>query len=161
MARHGLRCALTVVKRGVCFHENVGSIPILREITLHSSVHIRHAHVRPWVLQGFGMTETNAITTLNSAANYVARPSSCGRAVLNVDVAIFGDDDAPVATGAVGEVVIRGPTVMRGTPVLVLCPCVLARASRPWLCLGGLDCATSRRRTALLCRVLEEARGNA
>ena len=66
--------------------------------------------------QGFGMTETNAITTLNSAATYLAKPSSCGRPVLNVDVAIFSDDDKPLPAGSVGEVVIRGPTIMKGMP---------------------------------------------
>jgi long-chain acyl-CoA synthetase len=63
--------------------------------------------------QGFGMTETNAITTLNAAANYIARPSSCGKAVLMVDVAIFDDDNKALPVGAVGEVVIRGPTIMK------------------------------------------------
>jgi acyl-CoA synthetase (AMP-forming)/AMP-acid ligase II len=60
------------------------------------------------------MTESNGITTLNSATSYLAKPTSCGRAVLNVQLRIVNDDDVEVPIGTAGEVLIRGPTVMKG-----------------------------------------------
>ncbi|MFO1415139.1 MAG: AMP-binding protein [Burkholderiales bacterium] len=43
-----------------------------------------------------------------------ARIASVGVAQSGIDVRIAGPDDAPLAAGAVGEVLVRGPTVMRG-----------------------------------------------
>ena len=65
-------------------------------------------------LQGYGLCETNSITTSNSGEGYKAHPMSCGRPVLNVDVGIYGPDGARLPTDEVGEIWIRGPTVMRG-----------------------------------------------
>jgi acyl-coenzyme A synthetase/AMP-(fatty) acid ligase len=66
------------------------------------------------------MTESNGITTLNSATSYLAKPTSCGRAVLNVQLRIVNDDDVEVPIGNPGEVLIRGPTVMKGLIAWIL-----------------------------------------
>ncbi|HVK73505.1 MAG TPA: FadD3 family acyl-CoA ligase [Kofleriaceae bacterium] len=67
------------------------------------------------VLTGYGLTETTGCATLCRAgddAETVATTS--GRAMPGVEVAIVDDDGAPVATGGLGEIVIRGYNVMRG-----------------------------------------------
>jgi long-chain acyl-CoA synthetase len=47
-------------------------------------------------------------------ADHLARLGSVGRAQTGVEVAVLGPDDRPVADGDVGEVCVRGDTVMRG-----------------------------------------------
>ncbi|GAB4471261.1 MAG: long-chain fatty acid--CoA ligase [Burkholderiaceae bacterium] len=47
-------------------------------------------------------------------ARWLARLGSVGRAQTGVEVAVFDDDDRLLATGEIGEVVVRGDTVMRG-----------------------------------------------
>ena len=59
-------------------------------------------------LIGYGLTETNGIGTGNWRSNYLAKPSSAGRASPPlVDLAILDDAGAPVAQGTRGEVCIR------------------------------------------------------
>jgi long-chain acyl-CoA synthetase len=45
---------------------------------------------------------------------YRDRLQSVGYAQCNVEVAVKGDDDEPLPAGAIGEVCVRGPVVMRG-----------------------------------------------
>jgi len=64
--------------------------------------------------QGWGMTETSASVTGNSAEDYEARPDSCGVAVPVSDLKIMsveGDRELPI--GEVGELWARGPQVVR------------------------------------------------
>ncbi|WOJ91888.1 class I adenylate-forming enzyme family protein [Congregibacter variabilis] len=59
---------------------------------------------------GYGLTETNALGTINTGAVYRARPGSAGRTVPAVtDIAIFDEHDKPVAAGERGEVCIHSP----------------------------------------------------
>ena len=64
---------------------------------------------------GYGMTETNALGILVAGPDYLARPSACGRLIAPLQEARFLDDDGKdVPTGAVGELALRGPHIMRG-----------------------------------------------
>ncbi|EED31430.1 long-chain-fatty-acid--CoA ligase [gamma proteobacterium NOR5-3] len=59
---------------------------------------------------GYGLTETNALGTINTGAVYRARPGSAGPPVPAVtDIAIFDEHDKPVAAGERGEVCIHSP----------------------------------------------------
>ena len=59
-------------------------------------------------LIGYGLTETNGVGTGNWRDNYLAKPTSAGRASQPlVDLAILDDAGAPIATGERGEVAIR------------------------------------------------------
>ncbi|MFA5962755.1 MAG: class I adenylate-forming enzyme family protein [Sphingomonas sp.] len=59
-------------------------------------------------LVGYGLTETNGIGCSNWRSNYLAKPSSTGRAQAPlVDLAILDDHHKPVAQGSRGEVAIR------------------------------------------------------
>jgi acyl-CoA synthetase (AMP-forming)/AMP-acid ligase II len=71
--------------------------------------------------QGFGMTETTAVLTLlgpeahrRALAGQPGLLLSCGRPVLGTEVRIVDADDRPVAPGEIGEVIARGPQLMRG-----------------------------------------------
>jgi long-chain acyl-CoA synthetase len=64
---------------------------------------------------GYGLTETSSVTTMNSGVDYQRKPDSVGVPVPVVDVRVVdaaGGDDVPV--GEVGELWIRGPNVVRG-----------------------------------------------
>ncbi|HWA64223.1 MAG TPA: class I adenylate-forming enzyme family protein [Caulobacteraceae bacterium] len=64
---------------------------------------------------GWGMTETSAAVTGNSAEDYEHRPDSCGPAVPVSDIKIMsveGDRELPI--GEVGELWAKGPQVVKG-----------------------------------------------
>lgn len=64
---------------------------------------------------GWGMTETSATATSNSAEDYEHRPESCGPAVPVTDLKIMtieGDRELPI--GEVGELWCKGPQVVKG-----------------------------------------------
>ena len=64
---------------------------------------------------GWGMTETSATCTSNSAEDYEYRPDSCGPAVAVCDLKIMtidGTRELPV--GEVGELWARGPNIVKG-----------------------------------------------
>lgn len=64
--------------------------------------------------QGWGMTETSATATSNSAEDYILRPSSCGVPSATGEVKIVDADGKEPPVGQVGELWYRGPTVVRG-----------------------------------------------
>ncbi len=63
---------------------------------------------------GYGMTETSSVTTMNSGDDYVRKPDSVGPPVPVCDLRIVDASGQEVAPGAVGELLIKGPNVVRG-----------------------------------------------
>jgi long-chain acyl-CoA synthetase len=63
---------------------------------------------------GYGMTETNAYGPQNTGDDYVAHPTSTGRAIPAIKVAVFDDDGRQLPAGEQGEIRFRGPMVIRG-----------------------------------------------
>jgi long-chain acyl-CoA synthetase len=71
---------------------------------------------------GYGLTETSSVTTMNSGEDYVRRPDSVGPAVPVCDVRVVPEDfsgeeptdDLPRGSEVVGELWIKGPNVVRG-----------------------------------------------
>jgi acyl-CoA synthetase (AMP-forming)/AMP-acid ligase II len=68
------------------------------------------SHVR-WG-ESFGQTEACG-TCRASHEDLLKKRGSVGRPLLNVDVRIVDDDDNDVPVGEVGEILYRGPTIMR------------------------------------------------
>jgi long-chain acyl-CoA synthetase len=64
------------------------------------------------IAQGYGLTETSPIVTLGRGAP--VRPSSVGRVLPGVEVALVDDHGVPVDVGDEGEIVVRGPGVFMG-----------------------------------------------
>ncbi|MHB1989130.1 MAG: class I adenylate-forming enzyme family protein [Acidimicrobiales bacterium] len=63
---------------------------------------------------GYGLTETSSVTSMNSGEDYVRKPESVGLPVPVCEVRIVGPDGNDVATGETGELWIKGPNVVRG-----------------------------------------------
>jgi acyl-CoA synthetase (AMP-forming)/AMP-acid ligase II len=65
--------------------------------------------------QLYGLTETvGAGTALQPSDHVGTLLRSCGKPYPGLDVKVFGADGKEVKVGGVGEIVIRGPTVMKG-----------------------------------------------
>ena len=66
--------------------------------------------------QGYGLTETMALGTVNKGTDYLLHPTSCGRPLPIVTEIVIKDPNtqAIVADGKRGEVCIKGPLVMKG-----------------------------------------------
>ncbi len=71
---------------------------------------------------GYGLTETSSVTTMNSGDDYVRRPDSVGPPVPVCDVAVVPDGfdgeeptaELPSGPAITGELWIKGPNVVRG-----------------------------------------------
>jgi long-chain acyl-CoA synthetase len=63
---------------------------------------------------GYGLTETSSVTTMNVGVDYLRHPESVGVPVPVCDVQVVDDDGNALPTGAVGELWIRGPNVVKG-----------------------------------------------
>jgi acyl-CoA synthetase (AMP-forming)/AMP-acid ligase II len=64
---------------------------------------------------GYGLTETSGAAVANFGAAYLANPESVGKPISPViELRIAGLDGEPLGEGEVGEIWIKGPTVVRG-----------------------------------------------
>jgi long-chain acyl-CoA synthetase len=71
---------------------------------------------------GYGLTETSSVTSMNTGPDYIARPESVGPPVPVTDVAIVPedyagdepDDSLPRGPEVRGELWVKGPQVVRG-----------------------------------------------
>jgi long-chain acyl-CoA synthetase len=71
---------------------------------------------------GYGLTETSSVTSMNSGGDYIAKPASVGPPVPVTDVAVVPeeftgdepDDTIPKGPDVRGELWVKGPQVVRG-----------------------------------------------
>jgi long-chain acyl-CoA synthetase len=66
------------------------------------------------VIQGYGLTETSPMITLVEPDLAEAKIGSIGRAVPGVEVKIIDENDGELPVGEAGEIITRGPHVMKG-----------------------------------------------
>jgi long-chain acyl-CoA synthetase len=71
--------------------------------------HAAHGH---WIQQGYGLTETSPFASYNHEVAF--RRGSVGTPIENVEMKIVDADDREVGDGELGEIVIKGPNVMKG-----------------------------------------------
>lgn len=63
---------------------------------------------------GYGLTETSSVSTMNSGSDYVARPDSVGRPVPVVEVKAVDALGQALPASHAGELWIKGPNVVKG-----------------------------------------------
>ena len=69
-------------------------------------------HGRP--VTGYGLTETTGIATAIGNEYYVAKPASVGPVVPCMEAKVVDSDGNELATGQRGELLLRGPNVIKG-----------------------------------------------
>lgn len=65
------------------------------------------------IAEGWGLTEAGANNSTN-VGRFVIKPGSIGMPMQGMDMRIFDDNDQEVPQGQEGEIVLRGPMVMKG-----------------------------------------------
>ena len=65
------------------------------------------------VLEGYGLSETSPVASFNHPGRE-RKPGSIGTPIRGVQMRVVDDSDHEIAQGEVGEIVIRGPNVMKG-----------------------------------------------
>jgi len=63
---------------------------------------------------GYGLTETSSLVSLNVGRDYLERPLSAGLALPICDLKVLDDSGRERPSGEVGELWIKGPNVVRG-----------------------------------------------
>jgi O-succinylbenzoic acid--CoA ligase len=66
------------------------------------------------VVTTYGLTETASQVATQTPECTLIKPGSVGKAIPFTEISIVGENGQPVPADEVGEVVVRGPTVMRG-----------------------------------------------
>jgi long-chain acyl-CoA synthetase len=103
-------------------------LPLLR------AFQIAQPHIK--VIQGYGLTETSPLITLVEPGNAEAKAGSIGRPVIGTEVRIVDEAGAVVADGEAGEIVTRGPHVMKG--YFCKAAATAARIRDGWLFTGDI-----------------------
>jgi len=65
------------------------------------------------VLEGYGLSEASPIVSAHSRV-MEKKPGSVGKEIPNVETRIVDEDDNELPTGEVGQLLVRGPNVMKG-----------------------------------------------
>ncbi|MCF6467662.1 long-chain fatty acid--CoA ligase [Nonomuraea sp. MG754425] len=65
------------------------------------------------IVEGYGLSETSPVAATNRGGAH-RRPGSIGWPIRGVEMKVVGDDGRELPTGEIGEIVVRGPNVMKG-----------------------------------------------
>lgn len=65
------------------------------------------------LLDHFGQSETTATTTILMGEDALRKPDSVGLPISNVEVRVVDEEMRDVSVGEIGEIVYRGPTIMK------------------------------------------------
>jgi long-chain acyl-CoA synthetase len=87
-----------------------GGAPAPPELVKRIKAHFPAGHPS----NGYGLTETSSLTTMNTGDDYVRKPDSVGPPVPVVDLRIVTPEGRTAPANEVGELWIKGPNVVRG-----------------------------------------------
>ncbi len=63
---------------------------------------------------GYGLTETSALSTVCVAEDYMARPKSAGMPAAVCDIKIMAEEGQELPANEIGEIWVKGPQVIKG-----------------------------------------------
>jgi fatty-acyl-CoA synthase len=114
-----LAISAPAMTKALASHERweAADLSSLRHVITGSAT-VREDALAPWfdrgicVLQDYGLTEAMPVVTIVPREEAYRLRRTAGRPVEHCRVRIAADDGSPVQAGEVGEVLVRGPTVM-------------------------------------------------
>ena len=92
--------------RYLCFGGGVMPVDMLKRIIAFFD--------QTGIIQTYGQTEASPRVTCLLPEDTKRKIGSVGKAIPNVTVNVFDKDDNPVRLGEIGEIVVKGPNVMKG-----------------------------------------------
>ena len=113
-------CGINTLFLGLCNHPNIKKEYFSRlKLTLSGGAALTTAASNTWkkltgctISEGYGLSETSPIATLNPPGK--EQVGSIGLAVIDTEIQIWDDNEHLLTYGESGELVIRGPQVMKG-----------------------------------------------
>ncbi|MBS1192600.1 MAG: acetoacetyl-CoA synthetase / long-chain-fatty-acid--CoA ligase, partial [Nitrospirae bacterium] len=66
------------------------------------------------LLEGYGLTEASPVVSINPLEKGMSKPGTVGKPLPGIDVKIVDEAGAPLPVGTPGELVVKGPNVMKG-----------------------------------------------
>ena len=66
------------------------------------------------IVQTYGQTEASPRVTALLPDDAIRKIGSVGKAIPNVQVQVFDENDKPVQNGEIGQIVVKGPNIMKG-----------------------------------------------
>lgn len=92
--------------RYLCFGGGIMPVDMLKKIITFFD--------KTGIIQTYGQTEASPRVTCLLPEDTERKIGSVGKAIPNVCVDVFDKDDNPVQLGKIGEIVVKGPNVMKG-----------------------------------------------
>jgi len=92
--------------------EIVGMMGMSVPLPLMRAFKAAQPHIK--AMQGYGLTETSPLITGTDTPDADAKMASIGKPVPGIEVKIVNDQGKDVAEGEEGEIITRGPHVMKG-----------------------------------------------
>lgn len=77
------------------------------------TLHIFEKRFKVPLLEGYGLTEASPVVSVNPLRG-VRKPGSVGIPLPGVEVAIIGEDGSRLKAGNTGELIVKGPNIMKG-----------------------------------------------
>lgn len=118
---------ITMMMCSTIFFEHCAATPLFQTIDVSSmrmattgGSPVSRELQRAWTEKGavlrqiYGQTECSGFATFQSAEDSRAYPEKCGRGGPFTDIAIMRADGTFAPPGETGEILLRGPTIMRG-----------------------------------------------
>lgn len=65
------------------------------------------------LLEGYGLTEASPVVSINPLQG-IQKPGSIGLPLPGIETRVVRDDESEAARGEVGELIVKGPNIMRG-----------------------------------------------
>jgi long-chain acyl-CoA synthetase len=66
------------------------------------------------LLEGYGLTEASPVVSINPLEKGMSKPGTVGKPLPGIEVRIVDDAGAPLPVGTPGELLVKGPNVMKG-----------------------------------------------
>ena len=66
------------------------------------------------LLEGYGLTEASPVVSINPLEKGMSKPGTVGKPLPGIEVKVVDDAGAPLPVGTPGELIVKGPNVMKG-----------------------------------------------